>query len=105
MNKLGRYAEGEELCRKAIEIDVLPGNAHKNLGLSLQGLGRHDEAAHCFVRSVRTTDGKDPRGVTHLEELLGEHPDVELRLPGIRAELEELREMCRRARTPHGTRA
>jgi class 3 adenylate cyclase len=55
---LGRYEGGVEVARETIEVgkDVysVPGlvNGHANLGLSLTGLGRHEEALEVFKRGA-----------------------------------------------------
>ena len=60
-------SEAEPRCRAAIRIDPQRYNAHKNLGLSLEGLGRYAEAAQAFVEAVRA-EASDPRALKHLEE-------------------------------------
>ena len=42
LNTLGRYKEGEVYCRNAISIDPGRSNAHKNLGISREGLGDYE---------------------------------------------------------------
>lgn len=75
LNQLGRYADGEVYCRRA--IGILPGrqNAHKNLGLALQGQGRYREAAQAFVTATQS-NASDARSLGHLETLLTEHPEL-----------------------------
>jgi tetratricopeptide (TPR) repeat protein len=75
LNQLGRFAEAEPLCRRAIEIEPRRANAHKNLGLSLQGQGRFREAASAFVAAMRADPG-DPRASRHLRALLDSQPDL-----------------------------
>ena len=53
LNRLGRYADGEALCRQAIALDPRRASAYKNLGLSLQGEGRVVEAARAFVTATQ----------------------------------------------------
>jgi len=50
-------------------------NAHKNLGLNLQGQGRYLEAAHCLLRVAQTAP-QDLRALAHLEDLLAQHEEI-----------------------------
>ena len=75
LNQLGRFAEAEPLCRRAIELEPRRANAHKNLGLSLQGQGRFREAASAFVAATRADSG-DPRASRHLKDLVERQPDL-----------------------------
>jgi tetratricopeptide (TPR) repeat protein len=76
LNQLGRFKEGELYCRRAIEITAQPQNAHKNLGLALQGQGKYAEAARCFVTATQA-NASDGRSANHLEELIQQHPELE----------------------------
>ena len=71
----GKPEEAEIYCRKAIEIDQSRPNAHKNLGLALQGQGRVREAARCFVSATRV-DAADARSFGLLTRLLEEQPEL-----------------------------
>lgn len=73
MNELGRFAEAERLCRRAIELDSARANAFKNLGIALQGLGRLADAARAFLDATWTTP-RDGRAHALLEQLLEAHP-------------------------------
>ncbi len=73
--QLGQFAEAEGYCRRAIEIDPSRHNAHKNLGLALEGQGQHLEAARRFIAATMIWP-RDPRALRHLEELLKEHPEI-----------------------------
>jgi len=75
LNQLGRFAEAEPFCRAAIAFQPYMYNAHKNLGVSLQGQGRLVEAAHSLLEAARRS-GSDPRALGHLEDLLAQHPEV-----------------------------
>jgi tetratricopeptide (TPR) repeat protein len=75
LNRLGRHLEAEPLCRQAIEIAPRRANAHKNLGLSLQGQGRFREAGSAFVAAMRANPG-DPRAFRHLKELVANQPGL-----------------------------
>lgn len=76
LNTLGHITEGEAYCRIAIRIDPNRPNAHKNLGLSLLGQGRHREAAEAFIAATQA-NAADNRAFHLLERLLGEHPDLD----------------------------
>ena len=89
LNTLGRFAEGEAYCRKAIEIDGQQHNAHKNLGIGLEGQRLFDEAARCFIAATKA-NASDRRAYDLLEKLLTEHPEL-------RAEFATDAECCRKA--------
>jgi len=80
LNQLGLFVDGETWCREAIETDKNRSNAHKNLGLALQGQGRYPEAAACF-RNATLADPIDRRSFNHLRELLETHPDLGITHP------------------------
>jgi Flp pilus assembly protein TadD len=90
LNQLGRFEEAEPVCRTAIAFQPLMYNAHKNLGVSLQGQGRLVEAAHSFLEAARRS-GSDPRALAHLEDLLAQHPYVGREHPEL---LEAAQECC-----------
>lgn len=75
MNQLGRFAEGEAFCRRAIEIDPGRANAFKNLGLSLAGLDRSAEAARAYLDAT-WANPHDPRAIALLEALLEAHEEL-----------------------------
>jgi tetratricopeptide (TPR) repeat protein len=68
LNQLEAYDLAEECLLDAIEIDPGRHNAHKNLGLALEGRGRYAEAADAFERAVESCP-EDRRALNHLEEL------------------------------------
>jgi tetratricopeptide (TPR) repeat protein len=83
LNQFNRYGEAETFCRKAIEINGDRYNAYKNLGVALQGQGRHGEAAECFLRAAFIFP-PDYRPIEHLEDLLANHrEEVEREIPDI----------------------
>jgi tetratricopeptide (TPR) repeat protein len=73
LNTLGRFNEGEAYCRQAIQVDPGKPNAHKNLGLAMEGQGMLAEAAQCFITATRA-NASDARSLKHLEELLSGQP-------------------------------
>lgn len=72
--QIEEFDEAEEYCRVAITVDSTRYNAHKNLGLALQGQGKYLEAANSLQRASLMSD--DPRAGRHLEELLEAHPEI-----------------------------
>lgn len=92
LNQLSRYKEAEVYCRTAIKVNPQLYNAHKNLGLSLQGQRNFAEAALCLVQSVKANAG-DPRALNHLSDLLADHPELFKENPALVLELQ----FCRQA--------
>ncbi|MCX5824111.1 MAG: tetratricopeptide repeat protein [Deltaproteobacteria bacterium] len=74
LNMLGRYQEAESYCRSAIKIVPFLHNAHKNLGLSLQGQGHYEEASECYIKAIQLNPG-DRRALHHLEDLTAAHKE------------------------------
>jgi tetratricopeptide (TPR) repeat protein len=89
LNTLGRFAEGETYCRKAIEVDPNRPNAHKNLGIALAGQDQYQAAAQCFVTATQA-DASDARALRLLRDLLKQHPELEF-------EFGEAAEFCQKA--------
>ena len=83
LNQLGRFVEGEQVCRHAIDISTQPPNAHKNLGLALAGQGCQREAAGSFIAATQA-DASDPRSLRHLEALLAEDRELDFEFAGAR---------------------
>jgi Flp pilus assembly protein TadD len=83
LNQLGRHAEAEPCCRTAIRSQPNRYNAHKNLGVSLEGQGGFVGAAKAYIVAVQLQP-RDPRAFQHLllleegyrEELRVEAPAV-----------------------------
>jgi tetratricopeptide (TPR) repeat protein len=74
-NQVGQHAEAETFCRAAIAINPDRHNAYKNLGIALQGLGKHREAAQCLVTATQK-NASDARATEHLLRLLEIHPEL-----------------------------
>jgi tetratricopeptide (TPR) repeat protein len=109
LNRLGRHAEAEQICRRAIATDSRPFHAHKNLGIALEGIGRVVEAAAAYLVAAKATE-HDHRPLRHLRVLLANHPELEHERPAIAEEVEALIKSARRergleARTPSGRSA
>lgn len=75
LSQVGRHAEAETLCRRAIEIDPVRHNAYKNLGIALEGLDRLAEAARYYRRAAAICPS-DTRAQRRLDALLAQNPEV-----------------------------
>lgn len=80
LNRLGRASEAEPWCRQAVEINPDYHNAHKNLGMVLEGQGRWLEAAEAFQQAIQAWPG-DRRAYDHIARLLDQHPGLALDRP------------------------
>jgi Flp pilus assembly protein TadD len=65
LNQVGRHAEAEPCCRTAIRSQPQRYNAHKNLGVALEGQGSIVAAAQSYIMAVQLGPG-DPRAFGHL---------------------------------------
>jgi tetratricopeptide (TPR) repeat protein len=97
LNHFGRYQEGERYCRAATKIDPQRYNAYKNLGISLEGQGQYSEAARLYVLATRV-NAADSRAFKHLENLVANHPQVELEIPDIQEQIDRCREAVNMAK-------
>ena len=75
LNELGRHREAEAYCRKAITIDPRRHNAWKNLGIALEGLGQHADAAAAWIEAA-TLCPEDERAKRLLEKLAAGRPGI-----------------------------
>jgi len=75
LNQASRHHEAERHCRDAIRINPNRHNAHKNLGIALQGLKRHVEAARSFIAAIMACP-EDGRALALLEELIAPYPKI-----------------------------
>jgi tetratricopeptide (TPR) repeat protein len=98
LNRLGRHAEAEAECRRAIATDAALFNAHKNLGIALERTGRLAEAAVAY-RTAALKTKSDERPLRHLRVLLANHPEIAREQPELAREAEALRRSSR-ARQP-----
>jgi tetratricopeptide (TPR) repeat protein len=89
--QLKRFEEAETHCLAAVEVDGARHNAHKNLGLALEALGRPTEAAECFL-NAGCRNAADKRAWLHLQQLLSKNLDLLARSPDLAERLEALRE-------------
>ena len=72
LNQIGCHLAAEPHCRAAIRCDPGLYNAHKNLGVALEGQERVAEAARSYVTAVRSEPG-DRRALCHLATLVQAH--------------------------------
>ena len=96
LNEFGEHETAEDYCRQAIDIDPQRHNAHKNLGLALQGQGRFVEAARALLSSVAAAPS-NPRALRHLRSLLSEKPEIRGSMPDIEHQLAKCAAMTRDA--------
>jgi tetratricopeptide (TPR) repeat protein len=82
LNVLGRYNEGEQQCRKALEIDCVRPSAYRNLGVSLHGQGDIIGCAWALVEAAKA-DSSDNRARVLLEKLLSSNPALVVSNPWI----------------------
>jgi tetratricopeptide (TPR) repeat protein len=83
LNRLGRHAEALEKCAGAVSIDPTRHNAHKNLGVALEGLARFGEAALSYLAAAELCPG-DGRALHLLTLLVASHPEVAAERPDLR---------------------
>ena len=82
LNQLGRFVEGEQHCRLAVETDWNRASAYRNLGLSLQGQGKIVEAAWALVEAMKM-DNADNRARGILQKLIAQNPSMVVQYPWI----------------------
>lgn len=90
LNHAKRFSDAENYCRKAIEINPNRHNAHKNLGISLEGQGQPADAVHAYIAAIRT-NAADPRALMHLENLVTSRPELAQAIPDLHQQLEGAR--------------
>lgn len=90
LNQLGTHSAAEGFCRRAIAIDPDRHNAHKNLGVALEGLGRYPEAIRSYLTAAESCP-QDTRALQLLEKLLAAHPDAGRPVPDLPARLDACR--------------
>ena len=97
LNEAHCHAEAEGHCRAAIAIDPQRHNAHKNLGVALEGQGRCAEAVAAYVQAVHNNP-HDARALQHLERMVAAHPALADAMTGLAATLQACRERVLAAR-------
>jgi tetratricopeptide (TPR) repeat protein len=80
LNSLGRFAEGEKYCRRAIEMDWVRASGYRNLGMSLKGQGDLIGAVWALAEAVKA-DGADNRAQLLLDQLLVANPKLGIQCP------------------------
>lgn len=80
LNGLGRFAEGEKYCRRAIEMDWVRASGYRNLGVSLQGQGDLTGAVWALAEAVKA-DSADNRARLLLDKLLVANPKLGIQCP------------------------
>lgn len=95
LNNFSKFEDAEPYCREAIKIDPGRYNAYKNLGISLQGMGKYREATRNLIKSVETNP-LDNRAFSHLLELVNLHPEVATEIPDIKKQVERCRKLVQR---------
>jgi tetratricopeptide (TPR) repeat protein len=95
LNQAGRYQEAEQYCRAAIRIDPRRHNAHKNLGVVLEKIGRIREASKHFIRATRLCPA-DSRALAHLDELFARHREIIREMPDFPAQLLKCHELVQK---------
>ena len=80
LNTLGRYADGEIHCRKAIELDWTRASGYRNLGISLHGQEKIRDAAWALAEAIRI-DPTDNRANVFLKKLLILNPALAIHCP------------------------
>jgi len=91
LNQLGQFEEAEPHLERAISLEPLLLNGHKNLGIAREGLGRMEEAVECYITATQVGP-YDARSLVHLENLLSRHPELFVKAP----HLEERLDRCRK---------
>lgn len=87
LNVMQRFDRAEEFLRAATSMDPLRYNAWKNLGVSLEFQGKHEEAAECYFRAICCSYGEG-RSVKHFLRLLERQPALAEKYPNMVEEKE-----------------
>jgi tetratricopeptide (TPR) repeat protein len=82
LNLLGRHEDAETVCRENIELYPLYSYAYINLGISLEGQGRYDEAADSY-RTALIADFHHGHARNRFYNFLEKHPEVRMNMPEI----------------------
>jgi tetratricopeptide (TPR) repeat protein len=80
LNMAGRYVEGEQHCRAALELNWTRPSAYRNLGISFHGQGKIASAAWALVEAVKM-DPTDDRARLLLKKLATDHPSLVQQCP------------------------
>lgn len=94
LNHVKRHAEALEHCRSATAISRKRPDAHRNMGVALEGLGRFAEAAKAYVAFCKLSPG-DEEALRLLEDLAASHPEELRKVRGLNRRIEECRKAAR----------
>jgi len=81
-NSLGRFRDGEEHCRMAIDIDWTRASGYRNLGVSFNGQKNIVSSAWALVEAIKADEG-DNRARVFLNELLAQNPALAVQCPWV----------------------
>ena len=81
-NSLGRFRDGEEHCRLAIDIDWTRASGYRNLGVSFNGQNNIVSSAWALVEAIKA-DEADNRARVLLDELLAQNPTLAVQCPWV----------------------
>ncbi len=90
LNLIGNFREAMDYCRKAIALHPKRHNAHKNLGIALEGLGEYLQAASSYLTAAENCP-EDIRALKLLESLVSSHPEIEKDLPTLQDRIRNIR--------------
>jgi tetratricopeptide (TPR) repeat protein len=79
-NMIGRYAQAENHCRAALDLNWTRPSAYRNLGVSFHGQGKLASAAWALLEAVKM-DGSDDRARTLLKKLAADNPSLAVQCP------------------------
>ncbi|MEW6720345.1 MAG: tetratricopeptide repeat protein [Thermodesulfobacteriota bacterium] len=91
LNHVKRHADALEHCRAAAAISRKRPDAHRNMGIALEGLGRYAEAAKAYVAFCRLSPG-DEEALRLLDNLVASHPEEIRKVRGLKRRIEVSRE-------------
>ncbi|HET7498077.1 MAG TPA: tetratricopeptide repeat protein [Candidatus Eisenbacteria bacterium] len=89
LNRAGRNHEAEPAARRARDLDPKRWNAHKNLGVALEGLGRNVEAAESHLAAAKMAP-EHPVPLRRLRMLLARDAAIAREHPGLAQDVERL---------------
>ena len=85
LNRLGQHKEAMAYCEKAVSLNPDRHNAHKNLGVALEGLGRYADAARSYLKAAGLCPA-DTRALSLLCSVIKSHPEIAADFPELRNE-------------------
>jgi tetratricopeptide (TPR) repeat protein len=83
LNRLGQHEEAMGYCEKAVSLNPDRHNAHKNLGVALEGLCRYSDAARSYLRAAGLCPA-DTRALSLLYSVIKSHPEIAVDFPELR---------------------